>query len=112
MFEKEEVINWLRNCDGHAIHTGHGCEKCPFLEGTESGEECVERLHASALELLKEQEPVESKTGKWITRLRHEHYPSGKPYEEDFCSECGKRGSLEYPFCPWCGKKMESGEVG
>ena len=65
-----------------------------------------------AEELLKEREPVESKTGKWITRLRHEHYPSGKPYEEDFCSECGKRGSLEYPFCPWCGKKMESGEVG
>ena len=63
-----------------------------------------------AIVLLKEQEPVEPKTGKWITRLRHEHYPSGKPYEEDFCSECGKRGSLEYPFCPWCGIKMESGE--
>lgn len=63
-------------------------------------------------DLLKEQEPIEPKTGKWITRLRHEHYPSGKPYEEDFCSECGKRGSLEYPFCPWCGIKMESGEVG
>ena len=64
------------------------------------------------LELLEEQEPIEPKTGKWITRIRHEHYPSGKPYEEDFCSECGKRGSLEYPFCPWCGIKMESSEVG
>ena len=63
-------------------------------------------MNNDALKLLEEQEPVEPKTGKWITRLRHEHYPSGKPYEEDFCSECGKRGSLEYPFCPWCGKKM------
>lgn len=52
MIDDKNVIDWLKNCDGHAIHTGHGCEKCPFLEGTESGEECIERLHAAAYELL------------------------------------------------------------
>lgn len=71
MFEKEEVINWLRNCDGHAIHTGHGCEKCPFLEGTESGEECVERLHAAALELLKKDDMDWTEVRNTIRELRN-----------------------------------------
>ena len=88
------------------------CHECPYNDVSICVQDCRSELCKDALELLKEQEPIEPKAGKWITRLRHEHYPSGKPYEEDFCSECGKRGSLEYPFCPWCGIKMESGEAG
>ena len=57
MADRDEIIAWLHLCDGHAIHMGHGCEKCPFLEGTESGEECVERLHAAAVSLLNAQKP-------------------------------------------------------
>lgn len=52
-----------------------------------------------------EAEPV--KHGRWITKTRHEHYPSGKEYEEDFCSACGMRGNIEYDYCPRCGAKMD-----
>ena len=52
-----------------------------------------------------EAEPV--RHGHWVTKTRHEHYPSGKEYEEDFCSICGKRGSVEYEHCPHCGAKMD-----
>ena len=106
MADREKVIKGLQCCKSPNDH-----EHCPYNTGVHYNV-CTYRLLSDAVELLKEQEPIEPKTGKWITRLRHEHYPSGKPYEEDFCSECGKRGSLEYPFCPWCGIKMGSGEVG
>lgn len=48
----------------------------------------------------------EPKRGKWKTAIRHEHYPSGKEYEADYCSVCGRRGSLEYNYCPCCGARM------
>ena len=50
-------------------------------------------------------EPV--RHGHWITKTRHEHYPSGKEYEEDYCSLCSMRGSIEYDYCPHCGAKMD-----
>lgn len=53
---------------------------------------------------------VEVVHGRWITKQRHEHYPSGKPYGADYCSVCGKRGSIEYPYCPNCGAKMDGRE--
>lgn len=59
MSDMETVINCLQLCDGRAIHMGHGCEKCTYLDGTESGEECIEHLHADALALLREQDTVE-----------------------------------------------------
>lgn len=51
---------------------------------------------------------VEVVHGYWITRIRHEHYPSGKEYEEDYRSVCGKRGSREYDYCPHCGALMDA----
>ena len=30
----------------------------------------------------------EVRHGKWKVRHRHEHYPSGKPYEENVCPFC------------------------
>lgn len=47
--------------------------------------------------------------GRWNTVIRHEHYPSGKEYEADYCSVCGQRGSLEFNYCPNCGAKMDLG---
>ena len=44
---------------------------------------------------------------RWITKVRREHYPSGEPYETDYCSTCGNRGSLEHRFCPNCGARMD-----
>ena len=55
-------------------------------------------------------ERKEDKHGEWIEKVRHEHYPSGKPYPCDYCSACGKRGSAEYNFCPNCGAKMDGGK--
>ena len=54
---------------------------------------------------LPDVEPV--RHAHWITKTRHEHYPSGKEYEEDYCSACGMRGSIEYDYCPHCGAKMD-----
>lgn len=45
--------------------------------------------------------------GRWVAKIRHEHYPSGKPYEVEYCSVCEQRGSLEFAYCPNCGAKME-----
>lgn len=52
--------------------------------------------------------------GEWVTKQRHEHYPSCKPYEADYCSVCGKRGNAEYELCPNCGADMrdQAKEVG
>ena len=52
---------------------------------------------------------AEPKRGKWETVIRYEHYPSGREYEADYCSVCGRRGSLEYNYCPCCGTKMYKG---
>ena len=56
--------------------------------------------------MVHEAPTVEPKRGEWITKTRHEHWPSGKPYEADYCSVCKKRGSLEFDFCPNCGADM------
>lgn len=50
----------------------------------------------------------------WKTIIRHEHFPSGKPYEADYCSnpKCGRRGSMEFEYCPWCGARMDAGADG
>lgn len=51
-------------------------------------------------------EAVPVRRGHWKEIIRHEHFPSGKPYTLDYCSVCGKRGSAEYNFCPNCGCDM------
>ena len=96
MDDMERVINALKQC----ISTNTTCEGCPY-EGTT----CTTTLNTDVLNLLKDVALV--KHGHWITKTRHEHYPSGKEYEEDFCSACGMRGSLEYTYCPACGCRMD-----
>ncbi len=77
MADWDEIIAWLHLCDGHAIHTGHGCEKCPFLEGVESREECVEHLYAAAISLLKAQEQEISRLKYHVDCDAAEKIPSG-----------------------------------
>lgn len=60
----------------------------------------------AALKSLPAADVREVKRGKWETKQRHEHYPSGDPYEADYCSVCGKRGSKEFLYCPNCGSDM------
>lgn len=50
----------------------------------------------------------EQKTGKWIIRTRHEHFPSGKEYTELVCPFCGRTDhNGDGDYCGYCGAKME-----
>lgn len=63
---------------------------------------------AFIVEKLPSVQPVPDKYGRWVTKQRRTHYPECKPYEADYCSICGKRGSIEYSYCPNCGAKMDN----
>ena len=50
----------------------------------------------------------EVKHGKWIVRHRHEHYPSGKAYDENVCPFCKRADhNGDGIFCGYCGAKMD-----
>ena len=56
---------------------------------------------------------VERKKGKWIVVKRHEHYPSGKPYEQlrcPFCKRFDHNGDGN--FCGYCGADMRGDKDG
>lgn len=56
-----------------------------------------------AIEALEEQ-----RTGKWIIKKRHEHYPSGREYEILVCPFCGRTDhNGDGNYCGYCGAKME-----
>ena len=61
--------------------------------------ECMESLLKDALELLKEQEAVEPKTGHWFK------IHGGTAAQ---CTICKCWGQINMKFCPWCGAKMET----
>lgn len=49
--------------------------------------------------------------GKWIVVKRHEHYPSGKPYEQVQCPFCKRfDNNGDGSFCGYCGAMMERSE--
>ena len=56
-------------------------------------------------------EPVDAvpvRRGRWIIRTRHEHYPSGRAYEEIVCPFCGKVDhNGDGYFCGYCGARMD-----
>lgn len=50
----------------------------------------------------------ERKKGHWIVITRHEHYPSGKPYEKLQCPFCKKFDhNGDGNFCGYCGARMD-----
>lgn len=64
----------------------------------------------NAIEQLPSVQPdvPERNVGKWIIVKRHEHYPSGKPYDQlqcPFCKRLDNNGDGNY--CGYCGAKLK-----
>ncbi len=53
---RDKAIQGLERCDGTAVHLGHCPEDCPYFAESERADQCVAKLHADALALLKEQQ--------------------------------------------------------
>lgn len=103
--DSEKVIKGLELCE---IGSGDRCyeTECPYYE-----QGCTESLKNDILELLKEREAVEPKTGHWI-------WVQYCANEGVYCSECHTKMFDYYPmkkklsqFCGHCGAKMGD-EVG
>ena len=116
--DREKVIKGLEHCRLMCEGVSHNpCNGCPY-QGYQGCFDCADKLKTDALELLKEQE---AKTGHWVSVNDGDIVAidnDGFPEKACFCSECKKYliASDEYAvygrYCPFCGAKMEGGEVG
>ena len=52
---REKAIKGCTRCDGAAVQLGHCPEDCPYFGESERADQCVAKLHADALALLKDQ---------------------------------------------------------
>ena len=99
--DREKVIKGLECCLGSNDCDVEPEEECPYKGMCL----CAMALRLDVLELLKEQEAVEPKTGHWIFESAYCEAWSHT------CSECGKRMSTAYNtyanYCWNCGAKME-----
>ena len=60
------------------------------------------------LEELSSADAPDRKVGKWIVVKRHEHYPSGKPYEQLQCPFCKRfDNNGDGNFCGYCGAELK-----
>ena len=92
MSDREKVIKALEFCiDPRIVNTCYG--ECPYAVDDDEYK-CVE-MKRDALALLKEQR----KTGHWIY----------KKHDDMFMCSCCEKYSVrnDYPYCHWCGAKME-----
>ena len=98
MTDMEKVIKGLEHCLSRFVDGL--CDDCPYMGELDKSYmipmKCKEIIMRDALALLKEQE---AKTGNWIYRK----------YDDMFmCSSCEKYSIRnDYPYCHWCGAKME-----
>lgn len=66
-----------------------------------------EMIEYQRIEQLTAADVVPVVHGRWIIRTRHEHYPSGRVYEEIVCPFCGKVDhNGDGNFCGYCGADM------
>lgn len=100
MADREKVIKGLECC----ILSDEECEcpdECPYHDDCwETDYELVYTLKKDALELLKEQEPVE-----YVVHCKNANLSNGTEFA---CGECG--GSLLHKkvnYCPWCGRAVK-----
>lgn len=93
--DRGTVIYDIERC---TCHVPDACRDCSHYTGT-IGYECMEGLMRDALDLLREQEPVEAvdnPEGPWFA----------------LCGECGHSlGFREiFKYCPHCGKEVKWNE--
>ena len=87
----EEAIEWLNTDDYHSA----GYNKALDM----------------AIQALLRTDVPDRNVGEWIVVKRHEHYPSGKPYEQLQCPFCKRfDNNGDGSFCGYCGARMMKGE--
>lgn len=93
MVDREKVIKGLQCCKSPNDH-----EHCPYNTGVHYNV-CTYRLLSDALELLKEQEPIQLEYGE-----QYEEYW----YVESICPKCKTRWISQGVdhFCPYCGQAV------
>lgn len=80
------------------------CDECAYEEASESFIDCVHRVSADALELLKEQEPVEP----WKVKRYIQYNNTAVDFPDTYnCGNCGKELPDNAKYCPVCGKKVK-----
>lgn len=87
MIEREKVIKALECCLKESDHLDSDpCNGCPY-----AGKECIDRMKADALKLLKEQKPAEPiKLENWWK-----------------CPSCSGNIVYNMKYCPGCGRKVK-----
>ena len=74
------------------------CDECAYEEASESFIDCVHRVSADALELLKEQEPVEPKVEPGLV----------PPFKVYSCGHCDTVFLLRrQKYCAMCGRAVK-----
>ena len=96
MTDIKNVIKGIRKCLSHKPCNENGC---PY-EDLCAVEHLKDPLLRDTLELLKEQDVVEPKTGHWIDTTKVIGFPRVE------CSACGSgAGASWMVYCPMCGSK-------
>lgn len=96
LISRNSAIDALRN-----LHTHEGMELSASVDLMTA---CEAICSIPAVDA----EPVLN--GKWMERVRHEHYPSGREYKQSYCSECKMSAKEESNYCPNCGARMDGEE--
>lgn len=92
MSNRERVIYDIERC---ICHVPDACQDCSKYVGAYTPN-CMEQLLADALELLKEQEPVEPVNVRWEMNIRG-----------GTCPRCLNWVQRSYNYCPFCGRKVK-----
>ena len=91
MPDREKVIYDIERC---VCHVPDACRDCSHYQD-DPELDCMEKLLADALVLLKEQEAVEPKVEKAILDYQSWHY---------ICGDCGGQIDINDNYCRHCGR--------
>lgn len=96
LIDADIIVNYQTYDDEYEELQDHKSTIADFLD-TMTDEGCPEAVDA-----------VPVRRGRWIIRTRHEHYPSGRAYEEIVCPFCWKVDhNSDGNFCGYCGARMD-----